>query len=315
MPGEEAVRSGSGSSSSSPPDPPGSSTSDSSSGVHSAASMPAQRPRANSLDEFVLEHQPKEENRLKSFSLQRGVLPPTATSTFTSPETHQPIYGFSGMQYTTVHTNINGHISDCNIPSTIIESSNENTVIIRRKSMQPKVKSIITQPVINEEPFGRPTNMKMTTFANSKESLKSIVASSATLPHYPTQQVDIVTPNCSTMPLALEARGVLLPPPMNSGSSCHSFSRPHCTLPNHQGGLRLIGAVPAIRRPPARPRAAPTHHSFPVHLLQPTNYGMHTNHHHQINQINHETERDSANFSMASSGDSDNNMYVSVNRA
>lgn len=314
MPGEEAVRSGSGSSSSSPPDPPGSSTSDSSSGVHSAASMPAQRPRANSLDEFVLEHQPKEENRLKSFSLQRGVLPPTATSTFTSPETHQPIYGFSGMQYTTVHTNINGHVSDCNIPSTIIESSNENTVIIRRKSMQPKVKSIIPQPVINEEPFGRPTNMKMTTFTNSKESLKSIVASSATLPHYPTQQVDVVTPNCSTMPLSFEARGVLLPQPMNSGSSCHSFSRPHCTLPNHQGGLRLVGAVPAIRRPPARPRAAPTHHSFPVHLLQPTHYGMHTNHH-QINQINHETERDSANFSMASSGDSDNNMYVSVNRA
>lgn len=306
VPGEEPHRSGSGSSGSSPPDPPGSSTSESSSGVHSSTSLPNQRPRANSLDDFVLDQQPKDENRLKSFSLQRGAIPPTFHTNKT--DSSQSVYGFSGIHYTTIVHPINSHLSENGLPSQITENGLDS-VIIRRKSMQPKAKVIVnTPPVISEEPFGRSTNMKMTTFTNSKESLRNIVASSATLPHYPTQPMDMVTPHCSTMPLALEARGVMMPPPMVSGSSCQSFARPHCTLPTHQGGLRLVGAVQAIRRPPVNPRGNPSHHSFPVHLIQPTQFGIQ-------NHLLHDIERDSANFSMASSGDSDNNMYMNANRA
>jgi hypothetical protein len=225
----------------------------------------------------------------------------------------QPVYGFSGIHYTTMHHPIsNGHISENGIPATIVENSSESTVIIRRKSMQPKVKAIIPQPVINEEPFGRSMNMKMTTFTTNRDH--NIVSSSATLPHYPTQPVDVAPPLCSTMPTSLEARGIMLPPPMVSGSSCQSFSRPHCTLPTHQGGLRLVGAVPAIRRPQFnnnnnnRPRITTAHHSFPVHLIQNTNYSTQAH-------LSHDIERDSANFSIASSGDSDTSMYISMNRA
>ncbi|XP_014250524.1 protein tincar [Cimex lectularius] len=143
-----------------------------------------------------------------------------------------------------------------------------NQVLIRHR-MEPE---IITVTNNFQDQFGRSTNMKMTSFTDSQ---------SATLPHFPTQQVGVPYPHCSTMPL---------PPPTVQPMPHLTCNYPrHSTIPTHHNGVRLFTPNPYVKRPIVQRYP---HHSFPH--LNPMK--------HNINNI---SERDSANFSMASSGDSD----------
>lgn len=134
-----------------------------------------------------------------------------------------------------------------------------------------------------QEPFGRSTNMRMTSFTDRPQQ-------SATLPHYPTQQIGAAYPHCSTMPLPVSVAAPVLMGP--GATSCHSFPRQHTTIPTHHNGVRLFNPNPYAKRI-----------QFPVKGIVPTNE------HHSfpqiMNLVKHKTERDSANFSLASSGDSD----------
>ncbi|XP_076294025.1 transmembrane protein tincar isoform X2 [Lasioglossum baleicum] len=206
----------------------------------------------------------------------------------------------------------------------ILESSNEATVVIRRKLSRAK----LTEPLNpNEEPFGRSTNMRMTSFTESNDI--RVHASSATLPHYPTQPI-VTYPHCSTMPLPHASHASVAGSHMGGSSgSCgsvprHAFVHPshppqmhstvpsHTTLPSHHNGVRLSHPTPTAapapannlfvkRFPPvplhAQSWALPGHHTFPQ--TPQTNGKLSV-----AAQIRH-TDRDSANFSMASSGDSD----------
>lgn len=299
----------------------------SSSGVHSNASnasnashSSSQR-RATSVDDLTGEPREEPREQWRSCSLQRGTQPPTANMTF-SPPTSRPgtSQSFSSPQYVNhvpPYSNAAGNeIGGAGCPAVILENPNEATVVIRRKLSRAKV----TDPLNpNEEPFGRSTNMRMTSFTESNDI--RIQASSATLPHYPTQPI-VTYPHCSTMPLPHASHSVAAAN-MSGGStgSCgsvprHTFVPPqvhttvpaHTTLPSHHNGVRLLHANavgpsnPFVKRfPPVhvhtQPWALPGHHTFPQ-MPQSNNKLTVTA---QIRQ----SDRDSANFSMASSGDSD----------
>ncbi|XP_014289196.1 protein tincar [Halyomorpha halys] len=123
-----------------------------------------------------------------------------------------------------------------------------------------------------QDKFGRSTNMKMISFTDSQ---------SATLPHFPTQQVGVPYPHCSTMPLPPIIPPPIIHPPCN-------YPR-HTTIPSHHNGIRLF--TPNIYGKRAIVNRYPQHHSFPQ-LMSPLKFNL-----------KHISERDSANFSMASSGD------------
>ncbi|XP_070155330.1 protein tincar isoform X1 [Polyergus mexicanus] len=296
-----------------------SSNSETSSGVHSNASnasnashSSSQR-RATSVDDLTGE--PREQWR--SCSLQRGTQPPTASTTFSPPSSRPGTsQSFSSPQYVNhvpPFSNAVGNEIGVGCPAVILENPNEATVVIRRKLSRTK----LTDPLnANEEPFGRSTNMRMTSFTESNDI--RIQASSATLPHYPTQPI-VTYPHCSTMPLPHASHSVVAAN-MSGGStgSCgsvprHTFVPPqvhttmpaHTTLPSHHNGVRLLhnaAGNPFVKRfPPVQlhtqPWALPGHHTFPQ-IPQSNNKLTVTA---QIRQ----SDRDSANFSMASSGDSD----------
>lgn len=302
-----------------------SSNSESSSGVHSNASnasnashSSSQR-RATSVDDLTGE--PREESReqWRSCSLQRGTQPPTANTAFSPPNSRPSTsQSFSSPQYVNhvppfSNAAASNEIAGC--PAVILENPNEATVVIRRKLSRTK----LTDPLnSNEEPFGRSTNMRMTSFTESSDI--RIQASSATLPHYPTQPI-VTYPHCSTMPLPHASSHGVAGVNMSGGStgSCgsvprHTFVPPqvhttvptHTTLPSHHNGVRLLHGGgpnnPFVKRfPPVQLHsqswALPGHHTFPQ-MPQSTNKLSVTA---QIRQ----SDRDSANFSMASSGDSD----------
>lgn len=126
------------------------------------------------------------------------------------------------------------------------------------------------------EPFGRSTNMRMTSFM---EAGPATASSSATLPHYPTQQPPstLAYPHCSTMPHTPQPQQTSL------GSNHHLiYPRPHTTIPTHHNGIRLFPAVPGKRY------QVPQYQSIVKH----SNINNNNNNHHH---------RDSANFSIASS--------------
>lgn len=123
-----------------------------------------------------------------------------------------------------------------------------------------------------QDKFGRSTNMKMISFTDSQ---------SATLPHFPTQQVGVPYPHCSTMPLPPVIPPPIIHPPCN-------YPR-HTTIPSHHNGVRLF--TPNIYGKRVVVNRYPQHHSFPQ-LMSPLKFNL-----------KHISERDSANFSMASSGD------------
>ncbi|XP_076179805.1 transmembrane protein tincar isoform X2 [Ptiloglossa arizonensis] len=311
----------------------------SSSGVHSNASNVSNgscQRRATSVDDLTGEQRNGEEPReqWRSCSLQRGMQPPTAaTVTAFSPPTSRPgtSQSFSSPQYANhvplfVNANANANVdpvassgsssggSGC--PAVILENPNEATVVIRRKLSRTK----LTEPLNpNEEPFGRSTNMRMTSFTESNDI--RVHAASATLPHYPTQPA-VTYPHCSTMPLPHASHSMAGSHMSGSTGSCGSVPRhtfvahppqvhattvtSHTTLPSHHNGVRLLHAVqannPFVKRfPPVQlhtqPWALPGHHTFPQ---QPQANGKLS----VAAQIR-QTDRDSANFSMASSGDSD----------
>ncbi|KAK6639249.1 hypothetical protein RUM43_007520 [Polyplax serrata] len=214
MPHEELTpRSGSvssGSQSGSGGSPPGVQNSESSSGVHSNASSR----RATSVDDLTVHQEPRQ-TTWKSCSLQRNVLPPGS----------QPIYNFS--QNHEQHPPVVG-----TVPSVILENPGEDTVVIRRKSQRPLTADLTGPPEIKEDPFGRSTNMRMTSFTDESSG-------SATLPHFPTQPppTSVIYP-CNTMPLPCPpAPPVVMPV---KPISCNLYPRPHTTLPIHHNGVRLF---------------------------------------------------------------------------
>ncbi|XP_043289073.1 protein tincar isoform X2 [Venturia canescens] len=322
-----------------------SSNSETSSGVHSNASNTSnvsqssgvqQQRRATSVDDLTVV-EPREEPQWRSCSLQRGTQPPTSGSTFSSPSSRPGTSQSFSPQYVNHTPLLNGlDKPQVGCPAVILENPNEATVVIRRRLSRPKIVDPLNP---NEEPFSRSTNMRMTSFTEGTD-LRGIQASSATLPHYPTQPV-VTYPHCSTMPLPHASHSMTSNQNMaapTTGGSCGSVTRhanfvqpqqqqqqqqqslpppqpqlpshpahlpAHTTLPSHHNGTRLIhgaGATnPFVKRfPPvqvhSQPWALPGHHTFPQQLQNklaaPTM------------QIRH-NDRDSANFSMASSGDSD----------
>ncbi|XP_043481058.1 protein tincar isoform X3 [Leptopilina heterotoma] len=327
-----------------------STNSETSSGVHSNASnasnASSSQRRATSVDDLTGE--PREEPQWRSCSLQRGVQPPTANTVFPPPPPplnhhHHHHNHNHNLNNNNNRTNVNnfspqyvnhnalyngggGEMVVAGCPAVILENTNEATVVIRRRSSRTKLSEPLNH---NEEPFGRSTNMRMTSFTENTD-LRSIQASSATLPHYPTQPM-VTYPHCSTMPLPHASHSMSNGTSANGISggsgSCGSVSRnvnnlpsvvqhtsipSHTTLPSHHNGVRLIpgngGATssssstnPFVKRFPnvsvhTQGWALPGHHTFPQLALGqklPTTA--------QIRQ----SDRDSANFSMASSGDSD----------
>ncbi|XP_051161493.1 protein tincar isoform X3 [Leptopilina boulardi] len=314
-----------------------STNSETSSGVHSNASnasnASSSQRRATSVDDLTGE--PREEPQWRSCSLQRGVQPPTANSVFPPPPPplnphhhhhHRHNQNFSP-QYVNHNSLYNGTsnsemvVAGC--PAVILENTNESTVVIRRRSSRTK----LTEPLLNhnEEPFGRSTNMRMTSFTENTD-LRAIQASSATLPHYPTQPM-VTYPHCSTMPLPHASSHGMSNGTGGGGNgsgSCGSVSRninnglsstvmhssipSHTTLPSHHNGVRLIPGAsnPFVKRFPPVPVhthqgwALPGHHTFPQAAL-----GNNNNNKLSTTAQIRQSDRDSANFSMASSGDSD----------
>ncbi|XP_044262626.1 protein tincar-like [Tribolium madens] len=191
-------------SSTSPPEPPGSNHSETSSGVHSNDSDHKTTRRATSVVDLV---QNREEIQWKSSSLQRNTPNPTSTS----PPPSQRI---------------------------ILENPAESTVVIRRKVTRPIPADVVQGVGVKEEPFGRATNMRMTSFME-KTDLGSVQASSATLPHFPTQPMQSVFAHCSTMPLPQHG-GIPNGQNLVAGNSCNVYPRQHTTLPTHHNGVKLF---------------------------------------------------------------------------
>lgn len=153
---------------------------------------------------------------------------------------NQPIYGFTSNSGSLSGSTFS--IKEAGGIPVILENT-ESTVVIRRKNTKSVVCENSQTPVIKEEPFGRSTNMRMTSFTEHND-LKNIQASSATLPHYPTQPINAQNPNqYSTMPLPLQqktnnSQSVNL----GAGTSCNVFQRQHTTIPTHHNGVRLFPA-------------------------------------------------------------------------
>lgn len=211
------------------------------------------------------------------------------------------------------------HYAVANKTPVINEVVEENTVVIRRKNST-SAKSPLVSPEAGTDRFSRSTNMRLTSFTDHQHQLEQTKLS-ATLPHYPTAQpVGIAYQHCSTMPLpvigAIGGCNVL-----NNGGSCGSFPRPHTTIPTHHNGVRLCTPtntnaslyakfpLPVQHGYPgggdgkvdssnvcssALKTSHQSHHTFPLLPVHPVKLCLQRN-----------AERDSANFSIGSSGDSD----------
>ncbi|XP_050303784.1 protein tincar [Anthonomus grandis grandis] len=119
------------------------------------------------------------------------------------------------------------------------ESKPESTVVIRRRSLRPNPNEGVAEHILKEDPYGRATNMRMTSFMDGKGGMGP--SSSATLPHYPTQpSVQNVFSNCSTMPMP-QHTSQNIPQNLANGNSCNVYpNRPHTTIPTHLNGVKLI---------------------------------------------------------------------------
>ncbi|XP_068085891.1 protein tincar [Anabrus simplex] len=361
--------------------PPCGNHSETSSGVHSNSSsenhnnqlqsVSEQDPtnagrKSTSVDDLTTSlEQPRVQPPWRSFSLQRNVMPPTSTS----PAVINPLKNSYGAQSSCVQYNgpVNKPSSNSvaataaapssststkempppnGCPAVLLESATESTVVIRRKQSRPKTTDGNPQLVMKDEPFGRSTNMRMTSFTDdgSRPTVgEAFPSSSSTLPHYPTQPIPVtaVYPHCSTMPLPSSSSGMVssvgaVHPGNNSAAStsCNSFQRPHTTIPTHHNGVRLFaGPNPFVKRfPPYHHQGGMLNGRPPQVVLAPVGtygtmpassttgndmvQGSNLTGHHTFPHITptvkynpqqhlHKQERDSANFSMASSGDSD----------
>lgn len=154
-----------------------------------------------------------------------------------SPQTNQNQYGFNSNNSLTGST---FSVEKSGGIPVILENS-ENTVVIRRKNTN----SVVCENTQNkEEPFGRSTNMRMTSFTEHlPPDLKNIQASSATLPHYPTQPNQNPQQQYSTMPLPMQQKTTpTAQVNLGAGTSCNVYSRQHSTIPTHHNGVRLFPA-------------------------------------------------------------------------
>lgn len=104
-----------------------------------------------------------------------------------------------------------------------------------------------------QDHFGRSTNMRMISFTDCQPS--------ATLPHFPTQQVGMAYPQCSTMPLPPVLNNPIHPPPHIN------YPRQHTTIPTHHNGVRLFNSNIYAKRFNVH-RYPQQHHSFPLLLNQ-----------------------------------------------
>lgn len=125
-----------------------------------------------------------------------------------------------------------------NLNEVPVEPQQESTVVIRRKSIRPNKTEGIAPAILEEDPYGRATNMRMTSFTDRKD-LAHIQSCSATLPHYPTQPVQNVYPNCSTMPLPQHTTNNTSTAMVN-GNSCNVYPRLHTTIPTHHNGVKVV---------------------------------------------------------------------------
>ncbi|XP_058794885.1 protein tincar isoform X2 [Phymastichus coffea] len=198
----------------------------SSSGVHSTAS--SQR-RATSVEDLT--NEPREEPQWRSCSLQRGTAPPTSSSGKYPPSNPgrvitNPTANYANSASYAVYNGCTTETVVAGCQAVILENPNEATVVIRRKNSRTKLQE---PPLLSEEPFGRSTNMRMTSFTENSD-LRSMQSSSATLPHYPTQPV-VTYPHCSTMPLPHASHNIQAGSSMSGSSgSCGSVPR-HPVVP------------------------------------------------------------------------------------
>ncbi|XP_018563624.1 protein tincar isoform X2 [Anoplophora glabripennis] len=146
-----------------------------------------------------------------------------------------------------------------NLNEVPVEPQPESTVVIRRKSIRPSKTECIAPAILEEDPYGRATNMRMTSFTDRKD-LAHIQSCSATLPHYPTQPVQNVYPNCSTMPLPQHTTTNTAPTTMVNGNSCNVYPRMHTTIPTHHNGVKLMSNPhnPYVTRLHSKPAGDPT---------------------------------------------------------
>lgn len=197
------------------------------------------------------------------------------------------------------------HYAVANKTPVINEVAEESTVVIRRKNSTNVKSPALVNPNVAGDRFSRSTNMRMTSFTDHPPEQSK---QSATLPHYPTTQpVGFPYQYCSTMPLPASNTGCS---PLSNGGSCGSFPRPHTTIPTHHNGVRLCA-------PTSNPYAKfplPVHHGYPGAVDSTTNLCALKASHHTFPQLpvhpvkyclQRNVERDSANFSIGSSGDSD----------
>lgn len=175
--------------------------------------------------------------------------------------------------------------------------SGEEEVIIR-----PRPAKVVkpTQPAIQEEPFGRSTNMVMSSFNKD--------LSSATLPIHRVQSAEPFydfANHCSTMPLPItnhQQQQQRIPQFITPSASKPQL---HTTLPN---GVRYANPSNFIRRVPLHVQTADSpygtlglgagHHTFSKLLHDPLLF----------NSI--PEDRDSANYSMIS--DQDRDIYINA---
>lgn len=179
-----------------------------------------------------------------------------------------------------------------------IHSGEEREEVIIRPRPAKVVKP--TQPAIQEEPFGRSTNMVMSSF--------NVDSSCATLPIHRVQSAEPFydfANHCNTMPLPItnyqqqqQRKPQFITP---------SASKPqlHTTLPN---GVRYANPANFVRRVPMHVQTADSpygilglgtgHHTFSKHLHDPLAF------------TSIPEDRDSANFSMTSEQERD--IYVNA---
>lgn len=178
-----------------------------------------------------------------------------------------------------------------------VHSSEEKDEVIYRSRL-PKTIIKPAQPAIQEEPFGRSTNMRMSSFNNEIH-----VKSSATLPisrPSPMENRYEYNNHCSTMPLPIgchQQQQQLQFRSQNFTTPTASKTQLHTTLPN---GVRYSNPT-FLRRVPLHVQNAESpygilglgagHHTFSKHLHDPL----------MFNSI--PEDRDSANYSMISERD------------
>lgn len=185
-----------------------------------------------------------------------------------------------------------------------VSSEERDEVVIR--SRPPKIIAKPPQPVIQEEPFGRSTNMVMSSFISDSKSSATLPISRA----MPEPRYDY-NMHCSTMPLPINHQQIqqqqqhILQPHYTPNASRTQLH--HTTLPN---GVRYSNPQQFLRRIPHVQNAESPygilglgsgHHTFSKLLHDPLMHNSLVTH--TIPE-----DRDSANFSMIS--DHERDVYI-----